>query len=79
MNHVTELTTATRRLTVDHDLCSGTGHCQDTAPGVFRLVERWAWLDPEADLTTADPGQLTRAEEGCPWMAITFQQKDGRP
>ncbi|MFK4106623.1 ferredoxin [Streptomyces sp. NPDC019531] len=62
-------------LKVDHSLCSGTGHCQDTAPDVFRVVDGWAWLveDPELDRSAAE--RVQRAVAGCPWFAITLSQE----
>ncbi|MEU3037956.1 ferredoxin [Streptomyces sp. C1-2] len=60
------------RLSVDHGLCSGTGHCQEAAPGAFRLVDRRAWPAEGLDLAAADHAGLRRAADACPWYAITF-------
>ncbi|MEU5847817.1 ferredoxin [Saccharopolyspora shandongensis] len=71
----TELTGGGRYLAVDHSLCSGTGHCQDTAPDVF-LLDRQAWLIDDLDLASVDAERLTRAAAGCPWFAITFYREE---
>ncbi|WP_399083204.1 ferredoxin [Streptomyces sp. BBFR2] len=76
MSGPVELATATRRVSVDHALCSGTGHCAETVPGIFRVADRRAWLRPDADLDAADPGDLARAEAICPWLALTFERQD---
>lgn len=61
------------RLTVDHDLCSGTGHCRDIAPELFHVRDGRAWLAEDVDLTAVGDEALKRAEAGCPWFAITHQ------
>jgi ferredoxin len=61
------------RLEVDHDLCSGTGHCREVAPEIFEVRDRRAWLAPDFDLAAADPGRLRQAEAACPWFAIAYQ------
>ncbi|GAA3185725.1 MULTISPECIES: ferredoxin [Streptomyces] len=76
MSEPTELTTAARRVSVDHGLCSGTGHCAETVPDLFRVADRRAWLRPDADLDAADPADLARAEAICPWPAVTFERQD---
>ncbi|MEU3713516.1 ferredoxin [Streptomyces catenulae] len=76
MSGPVERTTATRRVSVDHALCSGTGHCAETVPAVFRLADRRAWLRPDADLDAADAQALVRAETICPWMAVTFERQE---
>ncbi|MFG2222958.1 ferredoxin [Streptomyces sp. NPDC048644] len=76
MSGLTELSSEERHLAVDHELCSGTGHCQDAAPEIFRVQERWSWLREDADLAAADAGRLADAEARCPWMAITFERRE---
>lgn len=65
------------RLAVDHSLCSGTGHCQETAPDVFRVVDGWAWLVDGPELSGAAAERVERAVAGCPWFAITFSREEG--
>ncbi|MGW0706092.1 ferredoxin [Streptomyces sp. NPDC002643] len=60
------------RLSVDHDLCSGSGYCQEIAPEAFRLQDRQAWPADDLDLSAADHDRLRQAEAACPWYAITF-------
>lgn len=63
-------------LKVDHSLCSGTGHCQDTAPDVFRVADGWAWLVDDPELSRPAAERVQRAVAGCPWFAITFTREE---
>lgn len=60
------------RLSIDHSLCSGTGHCQETAPEAFQVSGRLARPADDLDLATADHDRLRRAVDTCPWFAIAF-------
>ena len=56
---------------VDHDVCSGTAHCQQSMPDVFTVVNRKSHVRPDVDWATVDRDELDRAVEGCPWFAIS--------
>jgi ferredoxin len=59
-------------LRIDHDLCSGTGHCAEIVPDLFTVHRRRAWLVEQADGRAADPELLRRAAHACPWFAISY-------
>lgn len=59
-------------LRIDHDLCSGTGHCAELAPDLFTVRDRRAWPTELTDGPSADPELLRRAAESCPWFAISY-------
>ena len=61
---------------IDHDLCSGTGHCAEIAPDVFTVRDRRAWLIESAEARVGDPERIRRAAEGCPWFAISYSDED---
>jgi ferredoxin len=64
------------RLSIDHSLCSGTGHCEEVAPEAFRLDDRRAWPADDLDLTAVDQARLRRAADACPWYAIAFTSNE---
>lgn len=73
----TEIKVAGGRLSVDHSLCSGTGHCRDIAPQVFRVEGRSAWLNEDVDLPEADAERLLlHAVDSCPWFALAFERSE---
>ncbi|MFE4628378.1 ferredoxin [Streptomyces mirabilis] len=63
------------QISVDHELCSGTGHCREVAPKLFTLRDRRAWLVEGASPADFGDGLLRQAEEACPWFAITYTPK----
>ncbi|GGZ15086.1 hypothetical protein GCM10010300_68870 [Streptomyces olivaceoviridis] len=66
-------------LSVDHTLCSGTGHCVDRLPQLFTIEHGRAWLADAAALSTVDTQHLHEVEAGCPWFAITYQPRPPAP
>jgi ferredoxin len=63
------------RVIIDHDLCSGTGYCQERLPALFAVEDRRAWLREDFDLTTAGHDNLEDAAASCPWFAITVEEQ----
>ncbi len=62
----------TQKVVVDRSLCTGLGHCEVAAPGVFEI-------DDDGDLhvrvETVAPDQLDavrKAVEGCPTKALAL-------
>jgi ferredoxin len=57
------------RITIDRDVCVGSGNCAFWAPGVFDLDDEGTAvvLDPEA----ADAEHVQAAVRGCPTQAIS--------
>jgi ferredoxin len=64
------------KVRIDHDLCSGTGHCAEIAPDVFTVRDRRAWLTAPADALAGDRERIRRAVDGCPWFAISHSEED---
>lgn len=64
------------RVAIDHDLCSGSAHCRDIAPGIFRIRDQRAWLAEDVRPSDADEDLLRQAEVACPWFAITVSTGD---
>lgn len=59
------------RITVDHDLCVGSGMCVAVAPQIFRLnEERQAEVMEGADIPLA---LAVEAADNCPVGAITVE------
>lgn len=63
------------RVTIERDLCIGSGTCTRLAPGAFALDddEIATVLDPEG----VDLAKLRLAAEGCPTEAIRLLEGDG--
>jgi ferredoxin len=63
-------------ISIDRDLCMGSGNCTFSAPGVFGLDDDGiaVVLDPAAQ--PAD--KIIAAARGCPTRAISISQ-DGEP
>ncbi|MFF1354024.1 ferredoxin [Streptomyces sp. NPDC058297] len=70
-----ELRAGGRRLTVDHDLCSGSGRCRDIAPGIFVIRDDRSWPVESAQLTEADEDLVREAEAACPWFALSYAEE----
>ena len=59
----------TPRVTIDPDLCIGSGDCVRLAPDAFRIDERRGVSTPLPGATTADPDLLAEAAFNCPTRA----------
>lgn len=61
-------------ITVNRDVCMGSGNCEFWAPGVFALDEDGIAivLDPQAQ----PRDKIVLAAEGCPTQAITVTDGD---
>lgn len=62
---------AGERVTVDADLCIGTGECVRIAPGAFRIDEARGVSVPRPAAALADRALLEEAALSCPTRAIT--------
>ena len=71
----TELAADGLQLSIDHDLCSGTGYCQERLPALFAVEDRRAWLREDFDLATVGRDDLEDAAAACPWFAITVEEQ----
>ncbi|GGM06021.1 hypothetical protein GCM10010129_57110 [Streptomyces fumigatiscleroticus] len=67
-----ELRAGGHRLTVDHDLCSGSGRCRDIAPDLFVVRDDRSWIAEGAQVTDADEDLLRQVEAACPWFAVSY-------
>jgi ferredoxin len=61
-------------VTVNHELCSGTGQCAMRAPAAFYLEDGKAWVRPDVTWDDAVRATVHLAAEGCPWWAITVDE-----
>jgi len=57
-------------VTVDPDLCIGTGDCARLAPGAFRIDKTRGVSVPLAGAATTDRDLLAEAAFNCPTRAI---------
>lgn len=57
-------------VTVDADLCIGSGDCARLVPTAFRIDETLGVSVPLGGATSADVGALLQATRGCPTQAI---------
>ncbi len=57
---------------VDHDVCSGTAHCQQSMPDVFVVINRKSCVRTDVDWSTVDVDQLQLTVDACPWFAISI-------
>jgi ferredoxin len=67
----------TTRVTIDADLCIGSGDCSRVAPAAYRLLEDQGVSVPTAEAPATDPALLVRAAVACPTQAITLVAEDG--
>ena len=67
----------TARVTIDADLCIGSGDCTRVAPAAFELVESLGVSVPTPAAADEDPVLLLHAARGCPTQAITVIAADG--
>jgi ferredoxin len=58
-------------VTVDPELCIGTGDCVRLAPGAFRIDETRGVSTPLPGAAATDPDLLEEAAFNCPTRAIT--------
>ena len=58
------------RVTIDPDLCIGSGDCVRLLPDAFRIDERRGVSTPLPGAAAADPDLLAEAAFGCPTHAI---------
>lgn len=57
-------------VTVDPELCIGSGDCVRLVPAAFRIDESEGVAVTQAGAADADVDQLVRAAMGCPTQAI---------
>jgi ferredoxin len=62
------------RVTVDHDTCSGTAHCQRSMPEVFKVINRKSHVRSDVDWSAVDIARLRQVVEDCPWFAIAVTE-----
>jgi ferredoxin len=65
------------RVTIDPDLCIGSGDCTRVSATAFALDEAQGVAVPLPGAPTEDPALLVRAAVGCPTQAITVIAEDG--
>jgi ferredoxin len=63
------------RISVDGDLCIGSGQCTNWAPGVFDLDDDGKSY--VVDASAAPEEQIRRAESNCPARAISVVTDSG--
>ena len=61
-------------VTVDAELCIGTGECVRLAPGAFRIDETHGVSVPLPGADAVDRDVLEEAAESCPTRAITLRR-----
>lgn len=64
-------------VSVDPDLCIGSGDCVRLVPSAFRIDESQGVSAPLAGAATEDRDLLVRAARGCPTQAIRIVAADG--
>ncbi len=64
------------RVTIDPELCIGSGDCIRVAPGAFHLDEAAGVSRPTATASSEDAERLVRAAMGCPTQAIRLERDD---
>ena len=57
-------------VSVDPELCIGSGDCVRLVPAAFRIDENQGVSVPLEDAASADVALLVRAARGCPTQAI---------
>lgn len=65
------------RVTIDPDLCIGSGDCARVSAAAFAIDEAQGVAVPLPGASTEDPVLLVRAAVGCPTQAITVVAADG--
>lgn len=64
-------------VTVDADLCIGSGDCARLVPTGFRIDEMLGVSVPLAGAMSADVGALLQAARACPTQAIRVDRRGG--
>jgi ferredoxin len=64
-------------VTIDPELCIGSGDCVRVLPEAFELREDLGVSVPRPAAADADPGRLVDAAVGCPTQAIRVVAEDG--
>lgn len=64
-------------VSVDPELCIGSGDCVRLVPSAFAIDEAQGVSVPLPDAAAADPDLLVRAARGCPTQAIRVVAADG--
>ena len=65
------------RVTIDPELCIGSGDCTRVSPAAFAIDEALGVAVPLPGAATEDPARLVRAAMGCPTQAIGVVADDG--
>jgi ferredoxin len=65
-------------VTIDPELCVGSGDCVRLVPEAFQLVDELGVSVPRPDAGDADPRRLLEAALGCPTQAIRVVDEAGR-
>lgn len=64
------------RVTIDPDLCIGSGDCTRVAPAAFRLDEATGVSVPTPQAPAVPLDALRRAALGCPTQAIRVEDEE---
>lgn len=64
-------------VSIDPDLCIGSGDCGRLAPGAFELRDDLGVSVPRPGAAETDVALLVRAAVGCPTQAIRVVADDG--
>lgn len=67
----------TTRVTIDPDLCIGSGECVRIAPAAFRIDDASGVSVPQPGVATTGADVLEDAAFSCPTGAITVHLDDG--
>jgi ferredoxin len=67
------------RVSVDPELCIGSGDCGRLLPGAFQIEESLGVSVPLSGAAAADVRLLLRARAGCPTHAIAIDDENGDP
>lgn len=62
---------------IDHDLCSGTAHCQLSMPEVFVVTGRKSRVRSDVVWSRVDHDDLRGTADACPWFAIEVSPTPG--
>jgi ferredoxin len=68
----------TIEVSVDQDLCIGSGECVRILPGGFRIDEAAGVSRPLEGVEEADPALLLDAARSCPTQSIRLVAADGQ-
>ncbi len=66
-------------VSVDPELCIGSGDCVRLLPGAFRIDESIGVSVPQPGAAMQDRVRLLRARSDCPTHAIEIRGEDGDP